>query len=68
MGRGRWRVLFEVDDRGWQMIGETNGTKARRGRAGGEIDGETEPDAISLSDQRADLVRQESPKRLHHHQ
>lgn len=49
------------------MIAKTDGTKERRGR-GREIDGETEHDVISLSDQRADPVRQESPKRLHHHQ
>lgn len=49
------------------MMAKTDGGEERQGR-GRKIDGETEHDAISLPDQRADIVRQESPKRLHHHQ
>lgn len=49
------------------MIAKMDSMEETEGR-GRKIDGETEHDAISLPDQRADIVRQESPKRLHHHQ
>lgn len=44
------------------MNAEMDGIKEKK------IDGEIEHDMIFLPDQRTDLVRQESPKRLHHHQ